>query len=548
MHFSGSRRTGTFACGGVIVITSIMSDIPKIKYFLYARKSSEDDRQLLSIPAQIDELKKLAANEELEIIEIIQEEKSAKAPGRELFNGMLARIHAGEAQGIVVWKLDRLARNPIDGGNIMWMMQNNVIKHIRTFDRSCFPTDNVLMMAFEFGMANQFIKELSAGTRRGMDKKARMGWLPGRATLGYYNNKYQDKGAKTILPDPEIFPIVRKLWDLLLYQRFSVQRIYEIGVGELGLRRRSGTKPTRSKIYDIFRNPFYYGDFLYKGVLYKGSHEPMITKQEFDMAQAILDGRSVPKPHSHNFFFTGTTRCGECGSMIVSDPKVRHQKNGNVHEYIYARCTKRNNHKCSQKHTTQKIFEQQTLDILSSIEIPQEFHDWAVSVLRESTAQEAASRDAVLSAHRKNYDACVRKLDALIDMRANNEISEDEFAAKRAAVTADKDRAMELLNEADSRVEHWMEYAEQALTFAQTAKARFEAGDDDTRRAILLTLGANLTLKDHKLSISLAKPLIVVQNAAKTIRAIHEVCGPQKTPLNASELVKTYEKNPVLGA
>jgi len=194
------------------------------------------------------------------------------------------------------------------------------------------------------------------------------------------------------------------------------------------------------------------------------------------------------------------------------------------------------------------VFEQQAVAILSSIEIPQDFRDWAVSVLRESTAQEAASRNAVLSAHRKNYDACVRKLDALIDMRANNEISEEEFAAKKTSVTAEKNRAMELLNEADSRVEHWMEYAEQALTFAQTAKARFENGDDDTRRAILLTLGANLTLKDHKLSITLAKPLVVVQNAAKTVRAIHEACGPQKATLKAGELVKTYEKNPVLGA
>ncbi len=525
-----------------------MSDIPKIKYFLYARKSSEDDRQLLSIPAQIDELKVLAAREELEIIEIIQEEKSAKAPGREHFNNMLARIHAGEAQGIIVWKLDRLARNPIDGGNIMWMMQNSVIKHIRTFDRSCLPTDNVLMMAFEFGMANQFIKELSAGTRRGMDKKARMGWLPGLVTLGYYNNKYADKGAKDIRPDPEQFPIVRKLWDMLIYERFSVQRIYEIAVDELGLRKRNGRKPSRSKIYEIFKNPFYYGYFLYKGELYKGSHEPMITKEEFDTAQAIIEGRSVPKPRIHSFFFTGTTRCGECGSAIVSDPKIKRQKNGNVHEYIYARCTKRNNPQCSQRHTAQKIFEEQAIEILSSIEIPEEFHNWAVSVLRESTADEAASRDAILSAHRKNYDACARKLDTLIDMRASNEINEDEFATKKVEVTAEKDRAMELMNEADNRVEHWLEYAEQALTFAQTAKDRFENGNNDVRRAILLTLGANLTLKDNKLSISLAKPLVVLQNAAKAIREIHDACEPQKAQLKASEIAKVYSENPVLGA
>ena len=130
----------------------------KIKYLLYARKSSEsEDRQVASIKSQIDVLTEMAKKEGLKIIDIISEAKSAKAPGRSEFNEMLARIHKGEAQGIICWKLDRLARNPVDGGSINWMLQEGVIKHIKTHERSYYPTDNVLMMSVEFGMANQFI-------------------------------------------------------------------------------------------------------------------------------------------------------------------------------------------------------------------------------------------------------------------------------------------------------------------------------------------------------------------------------------------------------
>jgi hypothetical protein len=241
-------------------------------------------------------------------------------------------------------------------------------------------------------------------------------------------------------------------------------------------------------------------------------------------------------------------RCGQCGSAIVSDYKYRKQKNGNEHEWIYARCLKRNKPNCTQRHTTQQVFEQQAIELLESIEIPQDFHEWAIGALRESTAQEAASRDVILSTHRKNYDACVRKLDSLIDMRANNEITEEEFAKKKIAVTAEKDRAMDILNEVDNRVEHWMKYAEEALTFAKTAKERFENGDVDTRRAILLTLGTNLTLKDHKLSISLVKPLLIVKKAAEEVRAIHKACEPQKDQVKVGDLVKVYSENPILGA
>ena len=140
---------------------------PKIKYFLYARKSSEsEDRQVASIESQLDELKKLTAREGLAITDTLWESKSAKAPGRTVFNQMIERIYKGEAQGILCWKLDRLARNPVDGGNINWMLQQGVIQHIRTYEKSYYPTDNVLMMSVEFGMANQFLRDLSQNTKR----------------------------------------------------------------------------------------------------------------------------------------------------------------------------------------------------------------------------------------------------------------------------------------------------------------------------------------------------------------------------------------------
>ena len=217
----------------------------KIKYFIYARKSSEsEDRQMASIESQIDELKKIAKENELEIVEVFSESKSAKAPGRTEFRKMIERIHEGEVQGIICWKLNRLARNPVDGGKISWLLQQSVIEHIQTYGRSYYSTDNVLMMSVEFGMANQFVKDLSVDTKRGMWAKAERGWCPGPAPVGYIHNPIKKQGEKEILSDEKRFDIVSKCWAMMLTGAHTVPQVWEVAVNQWGLTGRMGKKIT----------------------------------------------------------------------------------------------------------------------------------------------------------------------------------------------------------------------------------------------------------------------------------------------------------------
>jgi len=93
-------------------------------YFLYARKSTDvEDKQVLSIEGQLQELRSLARSEGLEISTEFTESRTAKVPGRPIFNDMMNRIQRGEAQGVICWKLDRLARNPVDDGLVRWLLQ-----------------------------------------------------------------------------------------------------------------------------------------------------------------------------------------------------------------------------------------------------------------------------------------------------------------------------------------------------------------------------------------------------------------------------------------
>lgn len=159
------------------------------RYFLYARKSTDvEDKQVLSIEAQLSELRSLAKREGLEVDEEFVEKQSAKMPGRPRFNDMVLRVQRGEADGIICWKLDRLARNPVDSGLVSWLLQSEVLKRICTPERSYLSADSVLLMSVEFGMANQYIRDLAYNTKRGLREKARRGEFPSLAPIGYINN------------------------------------------------------------------------------------------------------------------------------------------------------------------------------------------------------------------------------------------------------------------------------------------------------------------------------------------------------------------------
>ena len=237
-----------------------------LQYFLYARKSTDvEDKQILSIEGQLAELREIAKREQLNVVEVFVEKKSAKMPGRPMFGEMMARIQKGEAQGIVCWKIDRLARNPVDGGQIQWLLQNGNIAHIQTHDRSYYPADNVLMMSVELGMATEYIRQLSANTSRGLKHKARMGIYPGVAPFGYQN----DPSTKTVVVHRKNAKLVKKMFQLYATGTVCLENLSDI-LEQAGIRSRGNIRINISRISFILQNPFYYGHFRYTGEIHEG--------------------------------------------------------------------------------------------------------------------------------------------------------------------------------------------------------------------------------------------------------------------------------------
>lgn len=370
------------------------------RFFIYARKSTDDtSRQVRSIADQLAEVKELAERERLEIADIFIERQTAKAPGRPVFNQMLERIGRGEANGILAWHPDRLARNSLDGGRIIYLVDTGKIVDLKFPTFRFEPTaQGKFMLAVMFGQSKYYVDSLSENIQRGKRQKIKNGIWPQWAPMGYLN----DHATRTIVPDPKKAPLVRKMFEWYATGERTLKGIRETLVG-LGLTGQLGRPVAISKVQDALKNPIYCGIIRFKGELYEGKHEPLITKALFDKCQEVMTQKCHPKKAVlEKFPYHGMLRCAECGGFITTEEQKGHH---------YLRCTKKKGH-CSQPYLREEEMTKQIAEAIRRFAIPD---DWATWLFAELDRMEAAEADASKEQQRRlreelaGYDVTVRR-------------------------------------------------------------------------------------------------------------------------------------------
>jgi site-specific DNA recombinase len=444
-----------------------------LKWALYARKSTEsEERQIQSIDDQLNFLKEMADREELKIVETITESKSAKDPDkRDGFKKLLALINSGKVDGILAWKIDRLSRNPIDSATIQYYLQKGKIKCIKTAERDYLPEDNALVYAVEQGMANQFVRDLSKNVKRGMKSKAEQGWFPNIPPIGYLNSKTREKGRETILTDELRFPIVRKMWDLMLTGNYNLPQVLKIATDDWGLktspRKKLGGRPICvSYMWKIFTNIFYTGQFEYGGQIYPGKHTPMITLDEYERVQYILGRKSKPRSKTHVFPYTGFMICGGCGAVITGTEKIKHLKIGESRKYVYYHCTKRKQGvDCAEPRLTKDELEAELLRVISEQTIHPKICELGFRIIREMHSTESSEQEKLLVNHTNNLNDVQRKLNNLTAFLLSETISEDEYKVQKESLLSEKVKCEHLLTQLDSRSKNWRTLTEDMFVF-----------------------------------------------------------------------------------
>ena len=477
-----------------------------MKYFLYCRKSSEsEDRQVLSIESQCSELQRAFGNDPgIEVVDIYREAASAKAPGRTLFNVMLKRIAQGEANGIVAWHPDRLARNSIDGGQIIYLLDQGMLKDLK-FATQSFENNpqGKFMLSITFGYSKYYVDSLSENVKRGNRAKIERGWRPNQAPLGYRN----DKETKTIVKDPAHFPLIRNMFELMLTGSYSPKQIALIARDEWGFRtpqrKRSGGVPlAMSSTYKILTNPFYAGLIVWNGQTYPGKHEPVVSIVEFERVQKVMGRPGRPRPQQQMFAFTGMIRCGVCGLMVTAEHKV----NRFGSRYIYYHCTKRRlGPHCPQPSIEIKELELQIAQFLEGLTIPDRVHRAVIAQFNDLRGHWDTIEDARKRSVEKALRGIATELSELTSLRLRNLLTDNEFLSKRQELQQEELRLTQQLNRTRTEACRF-EPIEDVILFNNQAASWFAHGDAQTKKLIVETVGSNLTLKDKILSIEAKKP------------------------------------------
>lgn len=352
-------------------ISSVSPEQKIIEYCLYARKSSEDDeRQAMSINSQIKEMSDMAVKEGLFIKEIREESHSAKMSGqRPIFGRILTDLRSGMFTGILTWAPDRLSRNAGDLGMLVDLMDQGKLIHIKTFTQafSDTPSEKFLLMIL-CSQAKLENDQKGINVKRGIRAKCQMGWRPGPPPLGYYNRAFN--GIKDIIIDPERSPLITEM-----FQRVALNgdsgRTLKKWLDTTKLTTRNGKKVTLSMIYNMLRNPFYFGEFQYpmnSETWYKGAHVPLISKETFEMVQEQLTVPRKAKWGAKGFAFKELMKCGNCGASVIGEDKYRKLRNGGINYHIYYHCSRYVDFDCREPYVNEDELQKQFIRLIDELD------------------------------------------------------------------------------------------------------------------------------------------------------------------------------------
>lgn len=351
----------------------IPQPIVQAKYCLYARKSTEqDEKQALSIDSQVKEMLAIAERDGLEVIDIRREAHSAKDSGqRPVYKEILEDIRRGRFNSVLTWAPDRLSRNAGDLGSLVDLMDQGLLKEIRTYGQHFrnSPNEKFLLMIL-CSQAKLENDNKSINVKRGLKTRVEMGLWPGPVPTGYLKDKRMDHKCETLI-DPDRAPIIKQMFEKVAYEKWSGRKVYHWLKFDLNFRSVGAHHLSLGNIYLILQNPFYYGVFEYpknSGNWYTGKHQAIVTKELFDQVREQVKSQII-KSEGKEFAFTKLMTCGLCGSGITADEKFKKQKNGNVHRYVYYGCTKSKDRDCKSGYISEMDLVKQFEKLIDTIDL-----------------------------------------------------------------------------------------------------------------------------------------------------------------------------------
>ncbi len=432
-------------------------------------------------------------------------ETATRSEERKTFRELveMARSLASEIDGILVYKVNRAARNMRDFAELEALESDYGIPIISVTE----PMENTpagRMQRRTLAVFATFQTEQQADdVRGGQRKRVENGLFVGVAPYGYRNLRRDGRGL--VATDRAKAERVRMIFDLYAHRHLTLdglrKHLKDSGVPY------TDAQPdwTRSKLHHILTSRVYLGEVPYQGQWYPGVHEPLVTINLFDHVQALLGGRTY---NHHELTYAGELiTCGHCGHVITGERIIK-KKTGR--EYVYYRCSKYLAEGHPRHRLTEADLDEQVLMLFARMRQPEDVREWFATTIRLIVRQSQESDRLRTDDLQRQLTRIATQRDRLLNLRLNEEIEQETFAMKDQELR-DRQSRLELQRDAHGRDHD--EKADEALTLfelSQNLHGKWLTADYTAKRRILDFICLNFRLDGASLVPTMRKPFDVL--------------------------------------
>lgn len=543
----------------------------KTKYGRYCRKSEEDaGKQVNSIKDQERDLDILAEKEKLNVvIKFEGESQSAFTLGRPIFADVIKCIEMGKINSLLVWHANRLSRNPIDAGMLIYLMDMGKLREVKTPSRTYYNNANdKFLLQLDFSMSKKDSDDKSIVVKRALEGRALRGLPNGMSKIGFLNDKTEEKGNRKWIVDPLRFPLVKKLFKRMLTGRYSPAQMYRYAIDDLKLttvkRKKEGGVPIAySYIYIMLRDPIFAGFFFHNGKRCElDTRLPrVITEEEYWKIQAMLGAKGRPQPKRHEGLYNHFLICGQCNGRMSHDPKfqlicsncrfkfscvnritcpkcevrIEDMKNPTYCSYVYYACLgrKKGRTKCVRPYIEEKIIEETIKSRLTKeVYIDKAFSDWCLkhlSVIKDKEIQDEANVHALLN---EQEEQIKKKLNNLLSYRITlQDATSEQVEIFNAQEKGLQQEWSDIKQRKENKID-WYSEATKEFNLMTELEDTIENGTRKEKREALYELRSNLTILDKNVIFTNRKSIEVFSKCLIRARAKNKAFEPKKSFLN----------------
>jgi len=546
-------------------------DTSKLEYVIYCRKSSEgEDKQVQSLDTQLRELSEHAERNKLNIVEVISESKSAFKTGREGFNRMMGLFASGKANAILVVRGNRISRNPIDAGYVISLMDKKKLLYIRTPHSTCYTSSSTdkMMIALELIFSKKDSDDKGDMVKEGQRTKAIKGYPHGLASMGFVNDKTEEKGNRKWLVDKIRLPVVKEMLDMFLSGNYSGTQLYDWARNKAKLttpkhKKCGGNLIVYSRVYEILKDPIYAGFFHYEGKRYELSKElpRLISEDEHNKIKKMLSSRTLPKTQTHESVYSGfikspyqefvgadmkfqviceckhkfayqnKTHCPECGIEVnkIKDPKYLSY----AYYYNVPKRKKRESVKYIEEGKITKFFAKY---VEKNLTMSKPLAEWCKRHIKEIKDKEieldlvessgSTQRTAQLEERKRKYR----------QMLADGQIEALEYDSDIKGINEELSK----LNNPQRKSRDWHKVAEDITDLTTEMVETIKSGLTKDKRAMFTRLGSNLIWNEEILSIINTEPIQMLIDGLNEAKRKNPKFEPESI-LDTSERNEVFE-------